>query len=115
MTRPPIPALILESSVVAVARHLAPDAAPRVGAALASGGVPVMEITLNEPRAEALGAVGALAQAAPSFGGLVGAGTVRFNLEIRTFRVVDTTVKEVDVISLDGTTGEVMRISSSRR
>jgi 2-dehydro-3-deoxyphosphogluconate aldolase/(4S)-4-hydroxy-2-oxoglutarate aldolase len=35
-----------------------------------------MEITLNEPVAEALRAVGALVRAADAFGGLVGAGTV---------------------------------------
>ena len=74
--RPPIPDELLESRVVAVARHLDAAAAPVVGAALARGGVPVMEITLNEPRAQALRSIGALVQAAESFGGLVGAGTV---------------------------------------
>jgi pyruvate,orthophosphate dikinase len=39
---------------------------------------------------------------------IVGAESVRVNLETRTFRVGDTTVKEGDVISIDGTTGEVM-------
>lgn len=76
MTRPPIPAPILESRVIAVARHLDVTSAPRVGAALARGGVPAMEITLNEPRDEALRALGALAREAASFGGVVGAGTV---------------------------------------
>jgi 2-dehydro-3-deoxyphosphogluconate aldolase/(4S)-4-hydroxy-2-oxoglutarate aldolase len=35
-----------------------------------------MEVTLNEPRGQALRSIGALVQAATSFGGLVGAGTV---------------------------------------
>jgi pyruvate,orthophosphate dikinase len=39
---------------------------------------------------------------------IVGAETVRVNLETRTFRAGETTVKEGDVISIDGTTGEVM-------
>jgi len=39
---------------------------------------------------------------------IVGAETVRVNLETRTFRVGETTVKEGEVISIDGTTGEVM-------
>ena len=39
---------------------------------------------------------------------IVGAESVRVNLETRTFRVGDTTVKEGDVISIDGTTGEVI-------
>jgi 2-dehydro-3-deoxyphosphogluconate aldolase/(4S)-4-hydroxy-2-oxoglutarate aldolase len=74
--RPPIPGALLESRVVAVARHLDAAAAPLVGAALARGGVPVMEVTLNEPRAQALLALEGLVAAAASFGGLVGAGTV---------------------------------------
>lgn len=75
-SRPSIPAPILESRVVAVARHLDAAQAPAVGAALARGGVTVMEITLNEPVTEALRGLGALVRAAASFGGLVGAGTV---------------------------------------
>jgi 2-dehydro-3-deoxyphosphogluconate aldolase/(4S)-4-hydroxy-2-oxoglutarate aldolase len=74
--RPLIPDALLEGRVVAVARHLDAAIAPAVGAALARGGVPVMEITLNEPRAQALRSIAALVGAAPSFGGLVGAGTV---------------------------------------
>ena len=39
---------------------------------------------------------------------IVGAESVRVDLEARTFRVGDTVVKEGEVISIDGTTGEVM-------
>jgi 2-dehydro-3-deoxyphosphogluconate aldolase/(4S)-4-hydroxy-2-oxoglutarate aldolase len=76
VSRPPLPAALLDGRVVAVARHLDAGSAPVVGAALSRGGVSVMEITLNEPRAQALRAVGALVRAADTFGGLVGAGTV---------------------------------------
>ena len=62
--------------MIAVCRGLTADRAADVGAALAAGGVPVMEITLNEPRVEALRAIAALASRSASFGGLVGAGTV---------------------------------------
>jgi pyruvate, orthophosphate dikinase len=40
---------------------------------------------------------------------IVGAESVRVNLEARTFRVGNTVVKEGEVISIDGTTGEVMK------
>ena len=76
VARPQIPAEILESRVVAVARHLDAENVRDVGSALARGGVPVMEITLNEPRADALRAIRALVRVAGAFGGLVGAGTV---------------------------------------
>src|SRR4051812_11679180 len=39
---------------------------------------------------------------------IVSAEAVRVDLEARTFKVGDTVVKEGDVISIDGTTGEVM-------
>jgi 2-dehydro-3-deoxyphosphogluconate aldolase/(4S)-4-hydroxy-2-oxoglutarate aldolase len=59
-----------------VGRHIPAAAAPGVGAALVEGGVPAMELTLNEPQAEALRAIEALASAADESGALVGAGTV---------------------------------------
>jgi 2-dehydro-3-deoxyphosphogluconate aldolase/(4S)-4-hydroxy-2-oxoglutarate aldolase len=74
--RPAIPGPLRESRVVAVARHLDAAVAVPVGAALARGGVPVMEVTLNEPRARALAAIDALVRSAPSSGAVVGAGTV---------------------------------------
>lgn len=75
-TRPPLPALIVEGRVIAVARHVSPQAAPGIGGALAAGGVLAMEITLNEPQARALEAVAALARVSASLGALAGAGTV---------------------------------------
>ena len=48
--RPAIPPHILESRVIAIGRRLPAAGAPRVGAALVAGGVPAMELTLNEPR-----------------------------------------------------------------
>jgi pyruvate,orthophosphate dikinase len=40
---------------------------------------------------------------------IVGAESVRVDLDARTFRVGETVVKEGEVISIDGSTGEVMR------
>jgi 2-dehydro-3-deoxyphosphogluconate aldolase/(4S)-4-hydroxy-2-oxoglutarate aldolase len=55
---------------------VAAASAPRVGAALAEGGVVAVELTLNEPESEALHAIEALSGAADELGVLVGAGTV---------------------------------------
>jgi 2-dehydro-3-deoxyphosphogluconate aldolase/(4S)-4-hydroxy-2-oxoglutarate aldolase len=74
--RPAIPPLILESRAIAIGRRIPAAAAPRIGEALAAGGVPAMELTLNEPEADALAAITALARAADGIGALVGAGTV---------------------------------------
>ncbi len=74
--RPPIPGLITETRAIAVGRHISAADAPRIGAALVAGGVRVMELTLNEPEADALSAIEALAGAADDLGALVGAGTV---------------------------------------
>ena len=74
--RPAIPPHILESRVIAIGRRLPAAGAPRVGAALVAGGVPAMELTLNEPEAESLAAITALARVADDLGALVGAGTV---------------------------------------
>jgi 2-dehydro-3-deoxyphosphogluconate aldolase / (4S)-4-hydroxy-2-oxoglutarate aldolase len=75
-TRPPLPRLIVEGRVIAVARHVSPLAAPGIAEALAAGGVLAMEVTLNEPQGQALEAVAALARASASLGALAGAGTV---------------------------------------
>ena len=74
--RPPIPALISESRVIAVGRHIAAADAARIGEALVAGGVPAMELTLNAPEADALRAIEALAGVADDLGAVVGAGTV---------------------------------------
>jgi 2-dehydro-3-deoxyphosphogluconate aldolase/(4S)-4-hydroxy-2-oxoglutarate aldolase len=74
--RPAIPALITETRAIAVGRHIPAADAPHIGAALVAGGVRVMELTLNEPEADALSAIEALAGAADDLGALVGAGTV---------------------------------------
>lgn len=74
--RPPLPPLIVEGRVIAVARHVGPRAAPVIAEALAAGGVLAMEVTLNEPLDEALEAVAELARASASLGALAGAGTV---------------------------------------
>jgi 2-dehydro-3-deoxyphosphogluconate aldolase/(4S)-4-hydroxy-2-oxoglutarate aldolase len=74
--RPPIPAAIAEGRVIAIGRRVPAADAPRVGEALAAGGVRAVELTLNEPEREALKAIEALAGAADELGVLVGAGTV---------------------------------------
>ncbi len=74
--RPRLPQLITDGRVIAVARHVSAEAAPRIAEALVAGGVLAMEITLNEPQSRALDAVAALARASESLGALAGAGTV---------------------------------------
>ena len=74
--RPAIPDLIVESRAIAVGRHVSAAKAPAIGAALVEGGVRAMELTLNEPEADALRAIEVLATAADGLGALVGAGTV---------------------------------------
>jgi 2-dehydro-3-deoxyphosphogluconate aldolase/(4S)-4-hydroxy-2-oxoglutarate aldolase len=74
--RPPIPELIRESRTIAIARHVSAAQAPRIGRALAEGGVLAMELTLNEPEDEALAAIESLAREGGGLGALIGAGTV---------------------------------------
>lgn len=74
--RPPIPQLIRDGRAIAIGRGVSATDAPRIGEALAAGGVLAMELTLNEPQAEALAAIEALARQAHELGALVGAGTV---------------------------------------
>jgi 2-dehydro-3-deoxyphosphogluconate aldolase/(4S)-4-hydroxy-2-oxoglutarate aldolase len=74
--RPPIPELVRESRVIAIGRNVAAADAPRIGEALVTGGVHVMELTLNEPEADALRSIEALAEVADDLDALVGAGTV---------------------------------------
>jgi 2-dehydro-3-deoxyphosphogluconate aldolase/(4S)-4-hydroxy-2-oxoglutarate aldolase len=75
-SRPPIPALVREGRAIAIGRNISAAAAPGIGEALAAGGVLAMELTLNEPEADALAAIEALAARAADLGALVGAGTV---------------------------------------
>jgi 2-dehydro-3-deoxyphosphogluconate aldolase/(4S)-4-hydroxy-2-oxoglutarate aldolase len=74
--RPAIPAGLSAGGVVAIGRHVRPAVAPDVAAALVAGGVRAFELTLNEPEAEALHSIEAVAHVAPGFGLEVGAGTI---------------------------------------
>ncbi len=74
--RRPIPELILESRAIAIGRNVPAAVAPRIGEALAAGGMRVMELTLNEPEADALRSIEALARVADDLGAIVGAGPV---------------------------------------
>ena len=51
--RPPIPDLVRPSRLIAIGRSITAAQAPRIGEALVAGGVQVMELTLNEPEADA--------------------------------------------------------------
>jgi 2-dehydro-3-deoxyphosphogluconate aldolase/(4S)-4-hydroxy-2-oxoglutarate aldolase len=74
--RPPIPATIREGRAIAIGRGISAADVPRIGQALVDGGVRAVELTLNEPEADALAAIGALAAVGDELGALVGAGTV---------------------------------------
>ncbi len=65
-----------ESKVIAIGRNLPAADVPAIGEALVAGGVHVIELTLNEPEADALSAITMLARAADDLDALVGAGTV---------------------------------------
>ncbi len=75
-SRPAIPAGLVAGGVVAIARRLDPDHASDVADALAAGGVRAFEITLNEPVANALRAIEAVAAGSRDAGLAIGAGTV---------------------------------------
>jgi 2-dehydro-3-deoxyphosphogluconate aldolase/(4S)-4-hydroxy-2-oxoglutarate aldolase len=75
-TRPQIPAGITTGGVVAIGRRVRAAAGPDIAAARAEGGVRAFELTLNEPEADALDAIEAVAAVAPGLGLDVGAGTV---------------------------------------
>lgn len=68
--RPPLPAAIRDSGVLAIMRGLAPANVASIAAALRDGGVEAIEVTLDSPGA--LESIAALAEA----GALAGAGTV---------------------------------------
>jgi 2-dehydro-3-deoxyphosphogluconate aldolase/(4S)-4-hydroxy-2-oxoglutarate aldolase len=67
------------SGVVAIARHLQPDAVAGVADALVAGGIGALELTLNEPEDQALAAITAAARHAATRGVpiVIGAGTVQ--------------------------------------
>ncbi len=80
--RPAIPTGLVEGGVVAIARRVTAASAPGIARALGDGGVRAFEITLNDPEADALRAIEAVA-GAESAGGhgatgaiAIGAGTV---------------------------------------
>jgi 2-dehydro-3-deoxyphosphogluconate aldolase/(4S)-4-hydroxy-2-oxoglutarate aldolase len=76
MTRPPLPAGIVTSGVIAIGRRLESGVAETVADALRDGGVGAFELTLNEPVGPVLDAIRRLATrfSGPDF--VVGAGTV---------------------------------------
>ncbi len=61
--RPAIPTGLVEGGVVAIARRVTAASAPGIAQALAEGGVRAFEITLNDPEADALRAIEAVAGA----------------------------------------------------
>ena len=75
-TRPEIPSGISLGRVVAIGRRIALSGAPGIAEALAAGGIRAFELTLNEPEADALRAIEAVALVGPGLGLEVGAGTV---------------------------------------
>src|SRR5688572_3962225 len=72
--RPQIPAGLVTGGVVAIARRLTAEDAPRVGNALLAGGVLAFELTLNDPVDAALHAIESVARRSPELA--IGAGTV---------------------------------------
>lgn len=80
--RPAIPTGLVEGGVVAIARRVTAASAPGIARALGEGGVRAFEITLNDPEADALRAIEAVAAAEASHGSgpaptlSIGAGTV---------------------------------------
>lgn len=74
--RPAIPEGITRNGVVAIARRLDPALAVVIADALAAGGVGALELTLNQPEADALHAIEAVARARTTTGLEIGAGTI---------------------------------------
>lgn len=72
--RPAPPPGLVTGGVVAIARPLTADTAPRVADALVEGGVLAFEITLNDPVDAALRALESVATRSPGLA--IGAGTV---------------------------------------
>lgn len=74
--RPAIPAGIAAGGVIAIARHLEPEAVGRIADGLLGGGVRALELTLNEPEDRALATLEAAARHAAGSAMAIGAGTV---------------------------------------
>ncbi|MFL5711618.1 MAG: bifunctional 4-hydroxy-2-oxoglutarate aldolase/2-dehydro-3-deoxy-phosphogluconate aldolase [Chloroflexota bacterium] len=74
--RPAIPPGLVSGGVVAIGRYVRADAAAAIGEALADGGVRAFELTLNDPEADALRAIEAVAKVGADLGLDIGAGTV---------------------------------------
>jgi 2-dehydro-3-deoxyphosphogluconate aldolase / (4S)-4-hydroxy-2-oxoglutarate aldolase len=74
--RPAIPDGIASGGVVAIGRRVAPAAVPAIAEALRGGGIRALELTLNDPEAEALRSIEAGARIGPGLGIEIGAGTV---------------------------------------
>ena len=74
--RPAIPVGITSGGVIAIARHLEPDAVGRIADGLLGGGVRALELTLNEPEERALASLEAAARHTAGTPLAIGAGTV---------------------------------------
>ena len=74
--RPTIPDGIKAAGVVAIGRRVPAERAPQIVEALGAGGVRAFELTLNDPEADALRSIEAVARVAAASGVDVGAGTV---------------------------------------
>ncbi len=66
--RPAIPAVLASGGVVAIGRRMAGTVAQHVAAALTDGGVRALELTLNEPEADALRSIEAVAHVRAGLG-----------------------------------------------
>ena len=75
-TRPAIPDGIRAGGVVAIGRRVPIGDVRQIAEALAVGGVRALELTLNEPVADAFRALEAAARVGPDLGIEIGAGTV---------------------------------------
>jgi 2-dehydro-3-deoxyphosphogluconate aldolase/(4S)-4-hydroxy-2-oxoglutarate aldolase len=74
--RAAIPEALTSSGVVAIARGVDPDRVSTIALALLRGGISAFELTLNEPEAIALEAIGKVANRFTGSELLLGAGTV---------------------------------------
>ena len=74
--RPELPPGLREGGVVAIARRVAPDRLEAIGDGLLRGGVRALEVTLNDPEADALAAIRIVARHAEQTELVIGAGTV---------------------------------------
>ena len=66
--RPALPSGLTSAGVVAIGRHVSVEAVPAIAEALVAGGVRAFELTLNEPKADALRAIETAARVGPALG-----------------------------------------------